>query len=71
MFYFLLEVKGRKKIQIKGFQKTPKSTDFPPLSFGIFNQPLQFGSYLNKLLTSGIFELSVISQKDKWTNQNA
>lgn len=69
--FFLLAVKEGKKIQIKDFQKIPKSTDSPTLSFEIFDQPLQFGSYVNKLLTFGIFKLSLISQKDMRTNQNA
>lgn len=66
----LLEMGGGKKIQTKEFQNVPKFTDFPPPSFAVFEQPLQFGSYLDKWLTFGIFQLSLISQKDAWTNAN-
>lgn len=45
--------------------------DFMFPSSAMFEQPLQFGSYLDKWLTSGVFQLSLISQKDVWTNENA
>lgn len=66
----LLEMGAGKKIHTKDFQKIPKSTDFPLPSFAIFDQSLQFGSYLDKWLTFGIFQLSLISQKDVWANEN-
>lgn len=70
MFYFYWKCGGGKKIQIKDLQKIPKCTDFPLLSFAFIDQPLQFQSYLDKLLTFGIFQLSLISQKDIWINEN-